>query len=270
MIIYYFSGTGNSLYIAKKIAERTGAEVQPIGRFSGNEPILIDTDVVGIVFPVYYSELPVMVKKFAQRLVSSREKYVFAICNFGGAAAQSYKMLKDILADRGIELSAGYGVHMPQNAFKKPWEKVDKVCAQAQKRIEFIGSKIEKRAKGMFYTNIPLELLIRVMHPIIKRLTRKDFLERTGAPQEMETDELIYLIDKNYTTDANCNGCGMCAKVCPAGNIAMKDKKPEWLHRCENCLACYNWCPQKAVHGTVAKEGHYYRHPDVKVKDMMR
>lgn len=269
MVVYYFSGTGNSLYIAKSIADSFGADLQPIGQLSDSETILIDTDVIGIVFPVYYGELPVMVKKFAQKLVSNKENYVFAVSNFGGAAGQSLNILKSILADREIELSAGYGVHMPQNAFKKSWEKVDKVYAQAEKRIGKIVKKIGKRAKGMFYSNVPLEIVLRLMHPMIEKACRLDFLEKTGVSEELETDELIYLMDKNHSTDENCNGCGTCASVCPSNNITMINDKPEWLHRCENCLACYDWCPQSAVHGTVAKEGHYYRHPEVKVKDMI-
>lgn len=270
MVVYYFSGTGNSLYIAKQIAEKTGGSAKPIGALMDKDVISTEEEAVGIVFPVYYSELPVMVKKFVRKLVAANAKYVFAVGNFGGAAARSFLMLEDELKQRGIALSAGFGVHMPQNSFKKPWEKVDKVYAQAEKRLAFIERKIEKRANGMFYTNVVLESIMRRLHPMMQKACRADFLKKTGASPELETDELIYHMDLNYSADENCNGCGICAKVCPAENIRMTDVRPEWLHHCENCLACYNWCPQKAVRGAIAKEGHYYRHRDVKVKDLMR
>ena len=61
--IYYFSGTGNSLYVAKDIAAKTVGTLVPIASVVGSNVIKVDSEVIGIVFPVYYGELPVIIKR---------------------------------------------------------------------------------------------------------------------------------------------------------------------------------------------------------------
>ncbi len=264
--IFYFSGTGNSLFIAKQLADKLGGSAVPIGSLSGKDTIETQADIVGIVFPVYYAELPVIIKKFAGRL-EAKGKYVFAVCSYGGAAGKSLKLIKAILRDRECKLSAGFGVHMPQNAFKKPWEVKEKVLAQSEKRIEFIANSIAKKKKGTYYTNIPMEAVLRVMHPVIRSACGKDFSKRTGLPQGTPIDELVYMLDNSFAAGEACTGCGTCEAVCPVGNIRIESGRPVWLGHCENCLACCNWCPVKAITGGVS-QGYYYRHPKVALSEM--
>ena len=82
-------------------------------------------------------------------------------------------------------------------------------------------------------------------------------------------DEIIPLVDRSYSTDENCKGCGTCSKICPVQNIEIVDNKPAWQHHCENCLACIKWCPKSAIHGYgELPEG--YHHPDVELSDILR
>ena len=80
---------------------------------------------------------------------------------------------------------------------------------------------------------------------------------------------LIRLNDTSFSVTDNCTSCGVCVKVCPVNNIIMAGDRPTWQHRCENCIACYNFCPEKAIRNGIASEGYFYRHPDIKIKDMM-
>jgi ferredoxin len=156
---------------------------------------------------------------------------------------------------------------MPQNAFHKPWEQKDKVYAQSAKRLDFIAAKIKQGKQGTFYTNIPLEIMMRPLHGVVQRACRKDFSKRTGLPDGTPMDELIYVLDKSFAANERCTGCGTCAEVCPAGNIKLEDGRPVWLGHCENCLACFNWCPKKAITGGVS-QGYYYRHPEIGISEM--
>ncbi|MFZ5353420.1 MAG: EFR1 family ferrodoxin [Bacillota bacterium] len=268
--IYYFSGTGNSLAIAKDIAEKTGGSLIPIAAIKEKKSIASEAEVIGIVFPVYYGELPVIVKEFAEKLENLNGKYVFAVSNYGGAASVSIRQLKRIIRSNGGELSAAYGIQMPQNSFYKPKENQPLLFSECKKKIDLIVSNISKKTRGIFYTNALLELVIMPVQPVfIRPICRKAFLKQTNLPAESKLDDLIRMLDKNFVSNDKCNGCGICSKVCPADNIKIEDNKPVWLHHCETCLACYNWCPNKAIEGGITND-YFYRHPDIKINEIIK
>jgi ferredoxin len=62
--------------------------------------------------------------------------------------------------------------------------------------------------------------------------------------QRMNT---VFIQDKNYNINNNCIGCKICKEVCPVNNIEMVNNKPEFQHHCEQCMACIQYCPQKAI-----------------------
>lgn len=86
----------------------------------------------------------------------------------------------------------------------------------------------------------------------------------SGDKTEMQ---LIYRLDASFASNANCTGCGLCAAVCPVRNITMVDGRPQWNHRFENCLACYNLCPYKAIDSGLAHKDYYYLHPGYSARD---
>jgi len=269
MEIYYFSGTGNSLTVAKDIAQGTGANLAPITSALQQTQLAPSRDAIGIVFPVYYGRPPVIVQQFAARLENLQGKYVFAVCTFGGAAMASLRTLRNIIHSRGGRLAAEFGVHMPQNSFFKAKENQAELCSRWKSQLPQVVDLIRNRARGTFYVNRALELLfIPLQHLVIDPLCRRDFAKLAGVPGSAGLPELIHQLDRGFFTDDRCTGCGICAAVCPVGNILLTEQRPAWQHRCENCLACYNWCPQKAIRGGITK-GHFYRHPAVKLPEML-
>ena len=77
-------------------------------------------------------------------------------------------------------------------------------------------------------------------------------------------------MDKSFYTDEKCNSCGVCEKICPALNIRMKEGRPCWLHHCEQCLACIQWCPRESIqYGKKTPRYSRYHHPEVTLKDML-
>jgi ferredoxin/flavodoxin len=268
--VYYFSGTGNSLTVAKMVAERLGGELIPIACVIDREKIEPDADVIGIVFPVYYTDLPNLIRRFAEKLDNTEGKYIFGIANYGGAAGDSLKTLDRILRARGEKLSAGFGLHMPQNSFRKPWESKKRVWRQALRRIDFIVRSIEAGKKGMFYANVVLQMILTPFQGHLRRMTIRylEEVSNTPSPSGLTVEDLIPLSDRSFAVNEQCNGCGTCARVCLVNNIEIVDGRPVWQNRCENCLACYNWCPANAIHGGIAKSGYRYRHPDVRTRDI--
>ena len=77
-------------------------------------------------------------------------------------------------------------------------------------------------------------------------------------------------MDKGFWVDEKCNSCGICKTACPCENIELKEGRPVWLHHCEQCLACIQWCPQEAIqYGKKTQRYERYRHPEVKLSDML-
>ncbi len=267
--IYYFSGTGNSLTVARDIAEKTHAKLIPIASQIGKKVIITNADIIGIVFPVYYGDTPLIVKKFAEKLNNISGKYLFAVCTYGGGPGDSLKTLGRIIHARGGELSAKYGVHMPQNAFSKSWENHEKIFEKWKKKLEIICKNISVQKKGMLFNDFLLNLVLFPFHKIVEPMSKRGLAKLSDSSSHMPMEELIHLADRSYSTNEKCNGCGICSEVCPVNNIRIISNKPVWLNRCENCLACYNWCPQKAIQSRIAQKGYYYHHPDVKISDII-
>jgi flavodoxin len=150
--IYYFTGTGNSLTAAKKIAaELEGCRLVPIASlYAMNGDVIPESDRIGIVCPVYFSGLPVMVAEFAGRLDLSRSTYTFSVVTFGGSGGSTaLRQLDDILKKRsGRGLDAGFMVKMPGNyilLYGSPTgEKREKILAAADERLERIAKALKK------------------------------------------------------------------------------------------------------------------------------
>ena len=282
--LYYFTGTGNSLSVAKKLAdilraEKIDATSVPIAsamRRAAAVPgtaIHPDAEFIGIVFPVYYVDLPNIVKVFAAKLEGLEGKYIFTVATYGGGKGCSVDSLAGLIERQGGTLSAGYGIHMPQNAFYKFWERKKKLLRRAEKKIATIAGEVAAR-KTNLKTKSPPEKNGRPgirgkLHSMFIEASRKFLADLSGAPPEASIEESINAAAIRLEAGESCNGGGICAKICPAGNIRMTAGKPEWLHRCENCRACLNWCPRQAVVGKMFSKRYFYRHPDVVIGDML-
>jgi formate hydrogenlyase subunit 6/NADH:ubiquinone oxidoreductase subunit I/flavodoxin len=266
-IVYFFSGTGNSLALARKIQENTSATMISIPSILHDDVIEGHGEAIGIVTPVYYGGLPNIVKVFLQKLKNISRSYIFLVINYGGGTGSSVATAKKIVKNNGGQISAVYSVHMPQNSFSKSSEQPRELYAKAEKVLSHIQENIIHKRTGTFSTNRFADSLQGVLYSILKPMYQKHLRTLSSLDADATLEETIYKADKTFSVNENCHGCGTCAQICPVENIRMIDGTPHWLHHCENCLACYNWCPQKAIHGALVEDNYYYRHPDMTIKD---
>jgi ferredoxin len=253
--LYFYTGTGNSLWTARTIAQTIGdAEIFPMSGGAGNG-IARRPDALGLVFPVHMWGVPRRVIRFVQEMNTDSAPYCFAVAVNAGQVAATLVQLKKLMMSRGMALSSGFAVVMPSNYI--PWggpgpeEKRRRLIGDARVKIGEIADAVVKREerpveKGPLWQNILFSRLYRLAFPRVPEM------------------------DKRFWTDAKCNACGICEFVCPSGNIARQGGKPVWLHHCEQCLACIQWCPQEAIQfGKRTPRYERYHHPDVKLPEII-
>jgi len=257
-VIYYFTGTGNSLAAARKIAGALGeTELVPIASLANTPgPIGPDAGRIGIVCPVYDCGLPVMVADFAERLDLSRAKYTFAVVTMGGIGVSALNQLDKIFNRRqNRRLDAGFAVRMPGNfpplMRSVPAGKCGKILGRADRRLDEIAEAI-RGGRPVSPGFAPLSGLVNALSYGSLAKSARDAGER-------------------FSVSDACTGCGTCVKVCPAGNLTLVDGRPAWGRKCEICCACLHFCPTEAIqlNAMFGTEGRgRYRHPDLTVADM--
>lgn len=256
-IIYYFTGTGNSLAIAKDIkAQLPDAELVEIKKgVPADQEIQAET--LGIVYPVYCWGPPRLVADFLKGLKVSKTTYVYCVASYGGLLGYSNVFIEKVLKEKGILLSAGFAVKMPGNfipMYNVPSDKkIEKMFSEKNKKVNQIA-EIVKNKKAF--------TIEKSMSFVGKFLTAKVY---PNGIQDMKK------FGEKFSVDDSCNGCGICSQICPSANIVMKDNKPQWLKDCEACLACIHWCPQKAIQsGKKTEDKKRYHHPSVSLKEMIK
>lgn len=228
-MIYYFSGTGNSRFAALKLASLLDDRAVDIADvLRDGLPEDISGEMTGFVFPVFYSGLPEMVKRFASmpEVRKSLGTYIYCVITVGADAAAADKMLAKAL-DRRVDYSNS--IIMPDNyvILYDPCvkERAIKKLNRADKRLEELAADIAKH-KTRQSSGIKPALMTAVMYPFYNP----------------------FRITKKFHADESCTGCGLCARVCPDGAIEMRDGKPVWVKaKCQHCTACINRCPAKAL-----------------------
>ncbi|MBA7497980.1 hypothetical protein ES704_03164 [subsurface metagenome] len=286
--IYYFSGTGNSLAVARDVAGKTNGKLISIPSVMDKESIKTDADVIGIVFPVYHGDIPFIIRRFVTKMNNLDKKYIFGVCTYGDSPGLSIKYLDKIIKSHGGKLAAGFAVNMPSNyitpsfvlnGFFKSFvlnettiEKQQEMFINWKKKLESIYESVHTRKEGVFETKTDIKILLEHFLHLKETLGKTFWLKIAGfeGHTNLPFQESLQLMDWGFKCDDKCNGCGICSKVCPVRNIKMVCDTPVWQHHCEQCFACLQWCPKEAIQfGSKTSHGKRYHHPDVKVSDMM-
>ncbi|HEX3037589.1 MAG TPA: EFR1 family ferrodoxin [Oscillospiraceae bacterium] len=230
--IFYFSGTGNSLQVAKDIAKAIGdCEVIKLANYDTSNELIAER--VGMVFPIYFWGLPLIVERFLKQIKIPNDTYTFAIGTYGIWPGKAVDQAEHILGERKITLNSGFFIKMPDNyilAYGARSDKSQKKCFEQEKiKIEAISKMILARE------NKPIEKSKYVVDRLFTNMVYQSASKKFAAT------------DKKFTSNQHCVGCGMCERMCPVGNITVIKERPVWSHHCEACLACIQRCPMHAI-----------------------
>lgn len=249
-MIFYFSATGNSKYVAQRIADATEDRLIALPDAVKSRSYHYDITAekrVGFVVPVYYYGLPSILNFFLEKLqlTGYDQQYFYVVLTCGGSTGDAAGQLNRLLRKKGITLSAQFAVPMvdnyiPLSKLDGP-EKIEEILDAAEEYIDEARRAI--RSLGFGDYNRCQGLL-----PAAKTAAAYRAYARGRS-------------SKPFVVTEECTGCGLCREICPCGAIAMDEGKPEWTKpQCVQCLGCLHRCPARAIRWKKEKEdnGRYY------------
>ena len=249
-MIFYFSGTGNSQYVAERVAAAVDDRLISLSEAVRSRDYRYDVSGesrIGFVCPTYFFGLPTILRFFVEKLslTGYRDQYVFVVLTCGNSTADAAGQLAKLLKAKGMTLSAQFGIKMPDNyapMFKMPdREEAERILDEAEGPIDEAIRVIRSGGAGDYNRlrgPAPGAMTAAFYRPYAKGRSTKPFV----------------------VTDA-CVGCGLCQEICPCGAIRITDGKPVWSKpKCVRCLGCLHRCPAGAIHWKKAGEnnGRYY------------
>ena len=226
-MVLYFTGTGNSKYIAEKIAKALGMDIVSINKkVKTNDFSQINSkDELIFSVPTYGWRIPRIVSDWIEKVKFSGCKKAYFVMNCGGEIGNAEKYLKKLCENVGFEYMGVKEIVMPENyiaLFDAPDENEAKqIIEKAQPGINAAIQTIKDGSK------------FRV-HKAKSSIVNDVFFKFTVKAK------------KFYTTES-CTGCGACVALCPLNNIELESGKPKWGNNCTHCMACICRCPNKAI-----------------------
>jgi len=252
--IYFFSGTGNSLVLARKIAAGLeDVKIINIRKCDGKETTF-NAQCVGVVFPVYAWGIPLIVQRFLQNVSRGNAEYFFAVCDCASLQGRALSQVQELLIRKDITLDSSFNVIMPSNYIPFGGAESERIQKKkfmdADRRVKTIVDTVRKRQKtAIDETGFPPAFLAKTLYRFFSKRLPK--------------------FSRKYHVSKKCTGCGLCEKICPVGNISLKDGHPIWGKKCECCMACLQFCPESAILcGRISADRRHYHHPLVKAEDL--
>ncbi|MBQ7210209.1 MAG: EFR1 family ferrodoxin [Paludibacteraceae bacterium] len=264
-MVLYFSGTGNCLAIARRLAEHCGEQVMSL--YDAATTDLTQEKLIGLVYPTYYFNPPKPVLKLVEQLRISPSAYVFIVIPCGAQTGNAIWAVERILRRKGIKVAYCHKVRVPdcsaigfgRNPNEQKW-------------------KFEKFAQRVEQIEYDIAMRRHIHHfgawGVAGWLCALPFVERKTLP-----------LLQPAVNPEKCIGCGTCVSVCPQANIKLVAACHEPVssngqtahvaligNDCAQCLSCVHFCPHQAVQiaSNTTLKAFQYHHPNVKLKDMIR
>lgn len=240
MSIVCFSGTGNTLAVARELARQLGDSITFLGVGALTHPssFTVDTDDGRVVwaFPTYSWAVPPVIVNLIKGMKigeGARRARHFMLTTCGDDMGRADRRWRGLIAGRGLEAAGAFAVRMPNTYVCLPGFDVDSPETVAAKLAAMPGKVAE--IAGSIKKGGP-DILLPGAFPWIKSNVLRLWFERYKYSA------------RPFHADDRCNGCGTCSRECPMANISMDaDLRPRWADRCAMCLRCYHACPRHAV-----------------------
>jgi len=252
MIVYY-TGTGNSRYVAKMLADLTGDECISANSFikSGERAELHSDRPYVFVSPVYVSAPPRIFTDFIKNSAFSGDKRAYFVMTCAGGQGGCPEYCRRLCEEKGFEHMGTNQITMPQNylIFFKTAEK-----EECEKTVAAAEPEIKKLADCI--------------------VSCGEFPDPGMKKWEYISTEMIlgmyyrhFMGSDKFTVSHECIACGKCVRLCPLNSISLVDGKPVWGKTCTHCMACISSCPKNAIEYGKASQGKpRYTCPEYKKK----
>ena len=274
-MIFYFSGTGNTKWAASKLASATHEDlisIAPYMRADDSshtlaEPfILKKNERLGFVFPVHGWRVPKLVRKFIGKMKVQRAEsdaagslpFAYCVCTAGDSIGLTIENLNQTISQNpslqalGItKVSSSYSLIMPESYVGLPLMDVDPKEKEIWKKSKS-AQELAVICEEIFDRKEGVSRLVKGPIPWFFTKVVGGFFEN------------VLITDKRFHVEKDkCVKCGICANVCPVGDIkGGHGEYPEWLHHkdCLTCFTCYHHCPHHAIEfgKQTQKKGQYY------------
>jgi ferredoxin len=248
MTICYFTATGNSLYVARRL----GGELKSIPQLMRETSIRIRDDAVGIVCPVYCGEMPKMVRAFLEK-ANIETEYFFFVYTYGMAETVARPNAELAARKAGLKLNYSAAIRMVDN-YLPGFEMQNQIETEGEKKIEAQIEQVCREVAERHESTVKLTPFKRAEIALVHNSMGRAILKGSAA--------------HSYVVSDDCIRCGVCAMVCPANNITVTDRV-RFSDHCEVCYACVHNCPKNAIHLKNERSAARFRNEHVELKDIV-
>lgn len=247
-MVLFFTGTGNSSYIAGEMADQLRQKVISINEKLRNSDYTVqgNQDLLIFVLPTYCYRIPRVVEDWIRRTEFRKGAKTYFVMDCGESNGNAGKYLKTLCEEKGLTYMGVSAIVMPENytaMYKTPDR--EESLRIIEKSESDIGWDIELIRAGQAFPAVKI--------PLLEKLA-------SGAVNSLFYRFLVK--DRKFHTEDSCTGCGKCAQLCPLSNITIEQGRPQWHGNCTHCMACINHCPSEAIeYGKKSKDRNRYTCP---------
>lgn len=243
-MVFYFTATGNSLYVAKQLEQEPISIAQAIH----DKQMTYEAEKIGIVCPVFGHEVPALVREFLEK-AAFKTSYFYMILTYGNRHGGAVELTENMLKEIGIQASYINVLLMVDN-FLPGFDMNEQI--KIDKKVDEHIKEIEEDIKNGRQYIAPVTEKDRAAH--------QEYLTRmTNMPKDA--------FSNMYRITEECIGCEICTRICPKNCFTVKNQKSTWHSEgCISCMACIHACPTMAIQMNMPEKNPHARYRNEHIK----